>query len=123
MSKTIVVMGTVLLSLILLCVTALALLGKDPSVIVTFAASTLIPAASVMYVGQKVEKAGEAAEQAVTNTNGRMTELIENNALLSQQVAELSARLPPSEAVPIIGGTTDQYAVDENGKPYLHRDL
>lgn len=119
MTKTAVIMGTILLSVLVLCITALALLGKDPSVIVTFAVGTVIPTAGILYFGNKVEKTKDATEQVVHNTNGRMTELIENNRVLSEKVAALSAALPPAEAT-LIAST--EYGVDENGKAFLRRD-
>lgn len=120
MSKTVVIMGTTLLSLLLVCGTVLALLGKDPTVIFTFAASTIIPTASILYFGQKAEKAQDAAEQAVVNTNGRMTELIENNRILSDKVAALSGALEPEEAESI---ASEVYGVDEHGQMYLRKDV
>lgn len=113
MSKTIVVMGTALLAVLVLCVTGLALLGKDPSVIFTFAASTVIPTASLLYFGQKVEKTQDAAEQVVAQTNGRMTELIENNRILSEKVAVLSGALEPAEFTEAMG---DSSAADHPGR-------
>lgn len=119
MSKTVVLVGTGLLCLLVVCGTVLAILGKDPSVIFTFAATTIIPTASILYFGQKAEKAQDAAEQAVVNTNGRMTELIDNNRILSEKVAALSAALEPEEAESI---ASSEYGVDENGKMFLRRD-
>lgn len=97
MTKTVAVLGTALLCLLVICGTVLALLGKDPSVVFTFAASTIIPTASILYFGQKVEKTQNAAETVVAQTNGRMTELIAANAELSRKVAVLSGELPPEK--------------------------
>lgn len=119
MTKTVVVMGTILLSVLVLCVTGLVLLGKDPSVIVSFAVSTVVPTASILYFGNKVEKAKDAAEQAVHNTNGRMTELIENNRVLSEQVARLTGSSAPTTSA----NTDPGYGVDENGKLFLRKDV
>lgn len=95
MNTTLAKLGTVLLAVVIVCVTALALLGKDPAVIMSFIGTSVIPAALTLYVGKKVVETQEATERVVTQTNGRMTELIENNRVLSEKVAVLSGALPP----------------------------
>src|SRR3546814_14824326 len=89
-TRTVQLLGTALLGLLVISGTVLVVLGKDPSVIFTFAASTLIPTAGLLYFGNKVEKTQAAVETVVSQTNGRITELIENNRVLSATVALLS---------------------------------
>lgn len=95
MNTTLAKLGTLLLVVVIVCVTTLALLGKDPAVIMTFIGTTVIPAGLTLYVGRKVVETQKATDRVVEQTNGRMTELIENNRVLSEKVAALSGALPP----------------------------
>lgn len=95
MNTTLAKLGTVLLIVVVVAVTILVVLGKDPAVIMTFIGTTVVPAGLTLYVGKKVVETQEATERVVTQTNGRMTELIENNRVLSEKVAVLSGALPP----------------------------
>lgn len=95
MNTTLAKLGTVLLLGVITCVTILAILGKDPAVIMSFIGTSVIPAALTLYVGKKVVETQVATEQVVAQTNGRMTELIENNRELAEKVAVLSGAMPP----------------------------
>lgn len=97
MNTTVAKLGTALFAVVIVCVTVLAILGKDPAVIMTFIGTTVVPAALTLYVGKKVVETQEATEQVVAQTNGRMTELIENNRILSEKVAALSGAMHPEE--------------------------
>lgn len=111
MSKTVAVLGTALLMLLIICGTVLVILGKDADVIFTFAASTVIPTATILYFGNKVEKTQETAEKTMHQTNGRMTELI---ALLRERGVSIPEEYQDLE---------ERYAIDENGKAYLRKDI
>lgn len=103
MNSTVAKLGTALLGVLIVCVTILLILGRDPASVMTFAATTVIPTALTLYIGKKVEETKDAAERVVTQTNGRMTELIENNAKLSAQVAALSGAMEPETFSETVG--------------------
>lgn len=97
MNTTLAKLGTLLLVVVVVSVTVLVVLGKDPAVIMTFIGTTVVPAGLTLYVGKKVVETQTATEQVVAQTNGRMTELIENNRVLSEKVAALSGAMHPEE--------------------------
>lgn len=77
MSKTVAILGTVVVVAMLGCLTLLIGLGKDPSVIVTFLTGTLVPSAIALFGAQKAQDAAKAAKQTEHNTNGRMRQIID----------------------------------------------
>lgn len=62
--------------LILGMVTALIALDKDPTQVITFLGSILVPSVIALFGAHKADGAAVSARQAVDNTNGRMGELI-----------------------------------------------
>lgn len=128
MSRTVVVLLVSVLGLSIAAVTLLLALGKDASTLIQLLATLIIPGVISLVTLQRVEKTRDAAETVVQQTNGRMTELIENNRELAERVALLSGALEPetfSELpvldTPDVAHNTSPYDVDENGKPYLRR--
>lgn len=67
---------------VLAMVTVLVAMGKDPSQIVTFLGTILVPSVIGLFTAHKADTAQDAAKKAERNTNGRMTELI---ALLTER--------------------------------------
>lgn len=79
--QTSTMIGT-LLGVLIISVVVLSALGKDTEQLVTFATSAIIPTIVALWAGDKANKAKEAAQQAVTNTNGRMRELVQTIQVL-----------------------------------------
>lgn len=96
----------VILTVILLCVTLLIALGKDVTVLIGFLTLTIVPnivswfnGKTTKEVGEVAVQAKEAAEQAVHNTNGRMTEMLDRIAELTQTVQVLTAKDPTDSEI------------------------
>lgn len=95
-----------ILCILLICVTTLVALGKDVTLIVGFATLTIIPFLTAAFTNKATEEvkveatqAKEAAEQAVHNTNGRMTQMLERIAELTQTVQVLTAKEPTDSEI------------------------
>lgn len=76
MSKQTTVMFSVILCVVVISVTVAVVMGREPTELIMFLSSTVVPAAVALWAGNQAGKAATNAEQAVHNTNGRMAELI-----------------------------------------------
>lgn len=66
-----------LLGLIIVAITVLLALGRDPGRLIDLLTASIIPTIAAIWAGNRADKAKEASQQAVENTNGRMGELIQ----------------------------------------------
>jgi len=66
-----------LLGLIIIAITVLLALGRDPGRLIDLLTASIIPTIAAIWAGNRADKAKEAAQQTVENTNGRMGELIQ----------------------------------------------
>lgn len=119
MNTTLAKLGTLLLVVVVVAVTILVVLGKDPAVIMTFIGTTVVPAGLTLYVGKKVVETQTATERVVAQTNGRMTELIENNRVLSEKVAVLSGAMHPDTFTETMAEWAPDDVDGEPGHPSL----
>lgn len=128
MSRTVVVLIGTVFGLSIIAVTTLLALGRDAGALIQLLATILIPGVISLVTLSRVEKVKDTAEQAVENTNGRMTELIQ---LARENGSDIPAKYADLEGDPTLSyipdtasaSTGGEYAVDENGKPYLRRDV
>lgn len=67
----------VLFIVIILAVTVLLAVGRDPEDLIDLITVTIIPAAIALWAGNRADKAAQSAERAVENTNGRMGQIIQ----------------------------------------------
>lgn len=98
MTKQTGVMLAIVFCTVVICVTIVVALGKEPSALIAFLGSTIVPAAVALWAGNSADKAAKNAEQAVHNTNGRMTELIQHITALGGTVdpEKYSDVIPPN---------------------------
>lgn len=76
MSKQTTVMLGFILCVVVISVTVAVVMGREPTELIMFLSSTVVPAAVALWAGNQADKAAKNAEQVVHNTNGRMAELI-----------------------------------------------
>ncbi len=81
--NTLYVIGS-LLGLIIIAITVLLALGRDPGRLIDLLTASIIPTIAAIWAGNRADKAKEVAieakdvaQQTVENTNGRMGELIQ----------------------------------------------
>lgn len=72
MTKQTGILTIVLIAIIILAITALIIFERDPGELIA-----IIPALIALWAGNRADKAAQAAEQAVHNTNGRMGQMIQ----------------------------------------------
>lgn len=66
-----------LMGLIIVAITVLLALGRDPGRLIDLLTASIIPTVVALWAGNRADKAGQLAEQAVHNTNGRLGQLIQ----------------------------------------------
>lgn len=116
MNNTVITVASAVVIAMITAITVLLALDKDPSTLVAFMVGSIIPSAVSYLSLRKAGQAKDAAETTVQQTNGRMTEIIENNRILAEQVASLNGGYTPPvmEAKP-------EYITDAEGNPILRR--
>lgn len=66
-----------LLGLMILVIALLSALGRETTEFIAFIGGVIIPSIVALFARDEAKKAKVASEQAVKNTNGRMSELIQ----------------------------------------------
>lgn len=97
-------------------IVTLSALGRDPSQLLSWAGTVIVPAVIGLVAVNKADKAEKNSAQAVVNTNGRMSELLgllhQNNIPIPVAYADISPSIP-ANAIPA------QYQGDEQGPEHL----
>lgn len=93
MTRTLIGIGSAVLVVMVICVTILIALEKDPSTLIAFLIAAIVPTITSMFGLQKIAKVQEVAEEAVHNTNGRMTQIIEHSQEVARENGELKLQL------------------------------
>lgn len=108
--NTVVIAAVIAFALTIVALTVLIALNKPVDLLIAFLAATVIPSVmstvSAKRSGAAADQASEAANQASTaahNTNGRMTELTENQERMIAYLESTGAKIDEVLATPDVG--------------------